>query len=52
MEDPIFIKMSISHYGAMLKLDLDEQDRAVLTRLLAEAEQKLKAAPARSDAGI
>ena len=52
MEDPIFIRMNISHYCAMLKLDLDEEDRAILTRLLAEAEQNPEAAPDRSDAGI
>jgi two-component system chemotaxis response regulator CheB len=40
-EDPFFIQRRISHYGSMLKLDLDEEDRAGLTRLLAESEQKL-----------
>ena len=40
-EDPIFLQMGISHYGAMLKLNLDEEDRATVTRLLAEAEIEL-----------
>jgi chemotaxis response regulator CheB len=40
-EDSFFIERRISHYGAMLKLSLDEEDRANLTRLLVEAEQNL-----------
>jgi hypothetical protein len=40
-EEPIFIQMDISHYGAMLKLKVDEEDRATVTRLHAEAERKL-----------
>ena len=40
-EDRFFIQRRISHYGAMLKLDLDDEDRAGLTQLLAESERKL-----------
>ena len=43
-EEPIFIEHRISHYGAMLKLDLNSEDRALLDRLLARAERKLTAA--------
>jgi hypothetical protein len=41
MEDSIFIQRDISHYGAMLKLYMDDKSRANLERLLAEAKQKL-----------
>jgi hypothetical protein len=44
-EEPIFIRMNISYYGAMLKLKMDEEDRATVTRLQAEAEQKLATCP-------
>lgn len=40
-EDPIFIQRRISHYGAMLKLDLDAKDRERVSRLLTESEQRL-----------
>ena len=40
-EDPIFIRMSISHYGAMLKLKLDVEDRATVIGLREEAERRL-----------
>ena len=40
-EETIFIERRILHYGAMLKLTLADEDRATLTRLLTEAEQKL-----------
>jgi hypothetical protein len=40
-EEPIIIQMNISHYGAMLKLNLDDENRSILERLLAEAEQNL-----------
>src|SRR6202035_4238968 len=49
-EDPFFIQRRISHYGAMLKLDLDEKHRTNLTRLLAESEQKfIKATVSEND---
>jgi two-component system, chemotaxis family, protein-glutamate methylesterase/glutaminase len=41
-EEPIFIQRRISHYGAMLKLGLNDENRAGVTRLLAEAERKLQ----------
>ena len=40
-EEPIFIERRISHYSAMLKLDLNHENRANLTRLLGESEQEL-----------
>jgi two-component system chemotaxis response regulator CheB len=43
-EEPIFIRRRISHYGAMSKLDLDDEDRVTIVRLLAEAEKKLELA--------
>ena len=46
MEEPIFIRGCISHYCAMLKLDLDQENRATILRLLAAAERKLEAATA------
>ena len=46
MEEPVFIRRRISHYGAMLKLDLDDENRANLDRLLAEAERQLEIAMA------
>lgn len=48
-EEPIIIQMNISHYGAMLKLHLDDQNRAILERLLAEAEQSLVLATAQTE---
>lgn len=40
-EEPIIIEMNISHYGAMLKLDLDNKDRSIVEQLLAQAEANL-----------
>ena len=40
-EEPIIIRMNIAHYGAMLKLDLDHQQRSTVKRLLTEAEEDL-----------
>jgi hypothetical protein len=48
-QEPFFIQMSISHYGAMLKLNLDDEDRATLTRLLVDAERRLVIATTESD---
>ena len=45
-EEPIFIRRRISHYNAMAKLDLDEENRATIRRLLAKAERKLEVATA------
>jgi hypothetical protein len=40
-EEPIILQMTIAHYGAMLKLDLDDNRRSMVERLLAEAEEHL-----------
>jgi two-component system, chemotaxis family, protein-glutamate methylesterase/glutaminase len=42
IEEPIFIRRRISHFGAMLKLDLDDENRATVMQLLAESERKLE----------
>jgi hypothetical protein len=33
--------MNISHYGALLRLDLDDDERSIVKRLLAEAKESL-----------
>jgi len=38
--------MRIAHYGAMLKLNLGDENRATIRRLLAEAEKNLVAVTA------
>src|ERR1039457_742531 len=43
-EEPIFIQRRISHFGAMLKLDLDNENRAMAARLLTAAVRELEAA--------
>jgi len=43
-EEPIFIQRNISHYGAMLKLHMCDENRAIIEHLLAGAEQNLAAA--------
>ena len=43
-QDPIFIRMNIAHYQAMLTLDLDDEERSLLKRLLAEAGEDLRKA--------
>ena len=40
-EDPFIIRMNIAHYGALLKLDLGDEKRSVVKRLLAEAKRDL-----------
>jgi hypothetical protein len=40
-EDPIIIKMNIAHYLAMLKLDMADENRLVIGRLLADARKDL-----------
>jgi len=40
-EEPIFIQRSISHYGAMLKVPMCEENQAIIEHLLAGAEQSL-----------
>lgn len=41
LDDTFFIERNISHYEAMLKLQVSQQSRGLLMRLLAEAEHKL-----------
>ncbi len=43
-EEPIIIRMNIAHYGALLKLELSAEKRAVVERLLAEAQVNLRLA--------
>lgn len=38
-----FTKLNIAHYQAMLQLDIDEEKRSAIRRLLAEAEEVLAA---------
>jgi hypothetical protein len=38
-DDPIIIQMNIAHYLAMLKLDMGDEIRAALERLLAQARR-------------
>jgi hypothetical protein len=40
-EEPIIIRMNITHYREMLKLELDDAKRSVVERLLAEAREHL-----------
>lgn len=40
-EEPVIIEMNIAHYGALLALDLDNEKRSIVSRLLAEAEANL-----------
>jgi hypothetical protein len=48
--EPIIIQMTIAHYGAMLNLDLDDNRRSMVERLLAEAEEHLVLATSRKRA--
>jgi hypothetical protein len=41
MEDPTIIQMNIARYQAMLKRELDVEERSIVQRLLADAEAKL-----------
>ncbi len=40
-EDPIIIRMNIAHYTAILKLNMAEEVRLPLERLLAKARENL-----------
>jgi hypothetical protein len=40
-EDPIIIRMYISHYAAILKLTIEDGERSCIERLLAEATNDL-----------
>jgi hypothetical protein len=50
-EEPIIIRMNIAHYGALLKLELSAEKRAVVERLLSEAHANLAMAAVESDGG-
>jgi hypothetical protein len=41
MEDPAIIQMNIARYQAMLKRELDFEERSIVQRLLADAEANL-----------
>ena len=43
-EEPTIIEVNIAHYEALLNLDLDERQRLVVRRLLAEAKGNLATA--------
>jgi hypothetical protein len=40
-DERYIIKVNIAHYQAMLKLDIDEEKRSTVQRLVAEAEEVL-----------
>jgi hypothetical protein len=40
-EEPIIIEMNIARYRALLALDLDNEKRSTVSRLLAEAKERL-----------
>jgi hypothetical protein len=44
MDHPYAIRVNIAHYRAMLQLNMDDQKRAAITRLLAEAHEALTVA--------
>ena len=48
-EDPIIIRMYISHYTAILKLTMDDEKRSCIERLLAETMRDLDNAEEKSD---
>ena len=39
-DEQFIIKLNIADYQAMLKLDIDDEQRSTLPRLLAEAEER------------
>ena len=43
-EEPVIIQMHIAHYREILKLDLDNEKRSIVERLLAEAKRDLAVA--------
>jgi hypothetical protein len=48
-EDPVIVRLNVSHYRHLLKLDrLTESERRTVTNLLAECEAQLAATVARS----
>jgi hypothetical protein len=40
-DERFIIKLNVTHYQAILKLDIDDEKRSTVERLLAEAEQAL-----------
>jgi hypothetical protein len=42
MWEEVFIHKCISRYGAMLRLELNDEDRAIVNLLLVDAEQRLE----------
>ncbi len=40
-DEQFIIKLNIAHYQAMLRLDIDDEKRSAVARLLAEAEEVL-----------
>ena len=40
-EDPAIIAMNVSHYRALLKLDMADEQRSQIKRLLAQASEEL-----------
>jgi hypothetical protein len=40
-DEQFIIKLNIAHYQAMLKIDIDDERRSTVARLLAEAEEVL-----------
>ena len=45
-DEPVFIRMRMARYGAMLMFDPGDENRTTIGPLRAEAEQKLKAVTA------
>jgi len=48
-ERPHIISMNIEHYRALLRLDMDDEKRSTIKRLLAEAEAALVRATSKSN---
>ena len=41
-DEQFIIELNIAHYHAMLRLDIDDEKRSTVARLLAEAEEVLR----------
>jgi len=41
IEDPVIIEMNIAHYEALLQAELDDGQRSLVQKLLAEAKKSL-----------
>ena len=44
LESPVIIQLNISHYRALLKLNMADDKRSTVKKLLAEAERELRLA--------